>query len=379
VPESSTPNETQSQQSIDDNARHPAKRIEKPSIARNNQDGWEDVDTHFDHHPNDEYQVDWTWMVQSGTRMSTGTMSSQDSVSVTVDEASIASLTFSNDSKWSLDTFDAFQDSILGKRDDVREERVDGKRHPVNAGQSPSKTSLVSSCSVPSFEIPPVETFTDIYRVDSTVYTHPDNIQLKRDCGAPSTPSNTAVHPDDRIEGCSLPIINNTTLSAIKMQQYLLHLPYYSEAALATQDIQVQWQFLSILRNLHRTESDISSQNRLNSEILLWFKRLSDVSVSKKDTDPSSALDRKIRSEVQYLYAECLRKSDAGISSDLKAAWRLYERSAKKGYAPSWFRAGECCELGLGRRRDLKRAVMYYNKGALMNHYGCTYIHTHIP
>jgi TPR repeat protein len=67
--------------------------------------------------------------------------------------------------------------------------------------------------------------------------------------------------------------------------------------------------------------------------------------------------------EAMHLLADCYRKG-RGVGRNATEMRRYYERAARKGHAPSWYRLGEIHEAGMGVPRDSQRAFRRFETAA---------------
>ncbi|KAG1464918.1 hypothetical protein G6F56_004987 [Rhizopus delemar] len=72
--------------------------------------------------------------------------------------------------------------------------------------------------------------------------------------------------------------------------------------------------------------------------------------------------------EAQFLLGNCYGMGALGWSVNQEQAFSCFSQSAKQGHPEASYRAGVCCELGLGVAKDGVRAVMFFKKAAHLLH-----------
>ena len=70
----------------------------------------------------------------------------------------------------------------------------------------------------------------------------------------------------------------------------------------------------------------------------------------------------------QFYLADSISSSAIGLSFDAREAFTLYQTAAKANHAQAAYRTAVCCEIGAeeggGTRRDLSRAIQWYQRAA---------------
>jgi TPR repeat protein len=149
-----------------------------------------------------------------------------------------------------------------------------------------------------------------------------------------------------------------STLSAAAPYELL---QAYHATAKKTNDQQLQLEFCTFLFDYADHVTDDVSRLQYKREAMEWLRKIA-------FTTPKKETDLVAQAEAQYQLAELLRSGELG-HCDLSQAYQLYESSAKKGHILSSYKAGLCCEEGIGRKKNLVKAALYYRKGAGFNHY----------
>ena len=163
---------------------------------------------------------------------------------------------------------------------------------------------------------------------------------------------------------------NTRTSSGDEVRSIASHsdiLKVYQQQAIKSNDPGVQYEFCCFLFEqaeqmmLDPAKTDVRIRQMYVQEGLQWLKKL--VWLIAKD-------DRQlqIQAESQFRLAELYRLG-VFVQCDPGQAWKLYENAAKKNMAVACYRAGLCCEEGLGRKQSFSRALMFYRKAAGMIHY----------
>ncbi|KAI8989553.1 hypothetical protein BDB01DRAFT_718384 [Pilobolus umbonatus] len=72
--------------------------------------------------------------------------------------------------------------------------------------------------------------------------------------------------------------------------------------------------------------------------------------------------------EAQYILGNCYGTAALGWPVDHSSAFQWYVQAAKHQHPEALYRAGVCCELGIGTEKDGARAISYFRKGAYLLH-----------
>eukprot|EP00158_Paraphelidium_tribonemae_P005932 Partr_v1_DN27592_c1_g1_i2_m30414 len=135
----------------------------------------------------------------------------------------------------------------------------------------------------------------------------------------------------------------------------------YKENARKTNDPALQFEFCCFLFEYAASVNNKNFQLQYQMEAMEWLKRLANMNAT---TDAHLY----IQAECQFRLAEYMRLGMFG-ERDMLQSWKLYEMAAKKGHSEACYRAGIACELGIGRKVNLSRALLYYRKSSGMIHF----------
>ena len=74
--------------------------------------------------------------------------------------------------------------------------------------------------------------------------------------------------------------------------------------------------------------------------------------------------------DATFYLADCYSRGLLGLEVDTKEAFSLYQTAAKAGHAQSAYRVAVCCEMGQeeggGTKRDLNKAMQWYQRAAML-------------